>query len=125
VAAADEFLALLAGLTVYDGKVPDRPAFPYVLALPGDSGPGERSQARTPQSQRFEARTTVVGLSAASVRVVSAAVRSRVEGRRVGGGRLEEVPNGQPILEDRDATDTATGLHPLYQPLEWIAVLSP
>jgi hypothetical protein len=124
-AVVTEFLSKLSGLTVYEGTVPDKPTFPYVLALSGFTGPVERSITRSPQSRAFRAQTTCVGLTAASVRIVADRVRRSLEGARLQGVRLEEVPNGQPVLEDRDVTDTGTGLHPLYQPLEWRAVLSP
>lgn len=124
-----DFKSRLSGLTVYEGTVPDGPSFPYVLVLPAVSSPSERSLGRSPVAPSFRVQTTVVGLSAASVRIIAASVRDALEGARLAApgllvGRLEEVPNAQPILEDRDVTDTATGLHPLYQPLEWTAVLS-
>lgn len=125
-ALVTEFENLLSGLTVYSGRVPAKPAFPYVLVLTSDPRLPERSFARTPAGSRLWAQTTVVGLTAASVRIVSRQVRDRLEGSRLTGnvGRIEEVPNGQTILEDRDVTDAATGLHPLYVPLEWVAVYS-
>ena len=125
-ALVTEFENLLSGLTVYSGRVPAKPAFPYVLVLTSDSISGERSMARTPAGSRLWAQTTVVGLTVASVRIVARQVRARLEGSRMTGnvGRIEEVPNGQPVLEDRDVVDTATGLHPLYVPLEWVAVYS-
>jgi hypothetical protein len=63
------------------------------------------------------------------VRIIAAKVRTALEGAWLSApglnvGRLEEIPNGQPITEDVNVTDTATNLHPLYVPLEWIAVYS-
>ena len=124
-----DFKSRLAGLTVYEGTVPKGPSFPYVLVLPSVTSPSERRLSRDPAGSAFRVQTTVVGLTAASVRIVAARVRDSLEGARLVApglvvGRLEEVPNSQPVLEDRDVTDPATGLHPLFQPLEWTAVLS-
>lgn len=109
---------------VYLGAVPNSPKYPYVLVVSNFRAPDERSQARTPQSYSFGARVTVAGLTVSSVRTACAQVEACLEGARleVEGwlcGRVEYVPNDQPILEDKDVTDTATSRHPLYRVLDW------
>lgn len=121
MSAHDEFLALLAGLTVHDGKVPASPAFPYVLVSGTVPRVMDRSLVRSPQGRVARWRTTIAGMSQASVRIISEQVTTRLEGARIAGCRLEAVPNEQPILEDLDVT--VNSVHPFYAVLDWRVTL--
>ena len=124
-ALAAGFEALLTGFTVYKDKVPSSPSFPYVLVLTNFPTVAERSLARTVSSRVLRSRTTVVGITAGSVRVIAQKVSDGLEGKRpaVAGwvlGDIESVPNEQPIQPDLDVTIPGTAENPLYQPFDWI-----
>jgi len=124
-ALAAGFEALLTGFTVYKDRVPASPSFPYVFVLTNFPTVGERSQARSVHARHLRSRTVVVGLTAASVRVIAQKLTNALEGKRpvVAGwsmGRIESEPNEQPIQPDTDVTIQGTNEHPLYQPFDWI-----
>ena len=124
-ALASAFESALTGVTVYRDKVPSSPSFPYVFVLTNFPTVGGRSNARRAQYHHLRARTIVVGLSGASVRITAQKLTDALEGKRltVTGwtlGAIESEPNEQPIQPDNDVTDTETGEHPLYQPFDWI-----
>lgn len=113
---------LVAGLpvsmTLYEGQVPDEPAFPYAV-LRMDTGVdaathlcGTSSEA----SMRF--MVTSVGLTDASARVVAGAVRAAVldmrpvvAGRKCTPIRRETTLQIQP---DNDVTLPGSNLHPMF-----------
>lgn len=124
-ALAAGFEALISGVTVYKDRVPSSPSFPYVFVLTNFPTVGERSQARSVHVRHLRSRTVVVGLTAASVRIVAQKLTNSLEGKRpvVAGwrmGRIESEPNEQPIQPDADVTIPGTSEHPLYQPFDWI-----
>lgn len=126
-ALATAFEALITGVTVYQDKVPSSPSFPYVLVLTNFPTVSERAMSRGVQARHLRSRTTVVGESAASVRIIAQKLSNALEGKRptVAGwvlGAIESVPNEQPILRDDDVV--IDGQHPLYQPFEWILTAS-
>jgi len=124
-ALATAFESALTGFTVYKDKVPASPSFPYVFVLTNFPTVGERSMARRAQVRHLRARTVVVGLSGASVRIIAQKLTDALDGRRlmVAGwslGAVESIPNEQPIQPDTDVTIPGTSEHPLYQPFDWI-----
>ncbi|QWY79642.1 tail terminator [Arthrobacter phage Persistence] len=121
-ALATAFESLLTGFTVYKDKVPGTPSFPYVFVLTNFPSVTERAKSRDVQARQLRSRTTVVGLTAASVRIIAQKVSDRLEGQRltVDGwnlGRIESEPNDQLILPDNDVV--VNGQNPLYQPFDW------
>lgn len=115
-----EFKALLAGINnVYDGTVPAKPAFPYVLVTSFIPRVGERSINRTVHSKVERWRTTIAGVNSDSVRIIANRVVGYLEGARIGGWRLERVPDDFPIWEDLDFTNPDTGRPLHYTILEW------
>lgn len=124
-ALASGFEALLTGFTVYKDRVPANPSFPYVFVVTNFPSVGERSHARTVQFRLLKSRTTVVGLTAASVRIIAQKLTNALEGKRavIAGwslGAIESVPNDQPIQPDLDVTIPGTLENPLYQPFDWV-----
>ena len=122
-ALAAGFEALIAGVTVYKDRVPSTPAFPYVFVVTNFPTVAERSLARSVSARVLRSRTQVVGLTAASVRIVAQKLTDALEGNRpeVPGwvlGAIESVANEQPLLPDEDVT--INGQHPLYQPFDWV-----
>lgn len=120
--------ALITGVTVYKGTVPKSPSFPYVLVTSNFPSVVERAQSRSVHARELRVRTTVVGESVQSVRIVGEKVGALLEGARlvVPGwrlGRVEARPNGQDIAPDRDVTLTS-GLNPVYVPLDWVLTAS-
>ncbi|CAN7466393.1 hypothetical protein LJR013_003196 [Pseudarthrobacter oxydans] len=124
-ALASAFEALITGVTVYRDKVPASPSFPYVFVLTNFPTVAGRAVNRRAQFHRLRSRTTVVGLTGSSVRIVAQKLSNALEGKRptVAGwslGAIESVPNEQPIQPDTDVTITGTNQNPLYQPFDWI-----
>lgn len=129
-ALATSFEALITGVTVYRDKVPASPSFPYVFVLTNFPSVAGRAVNRRAQFHHLRSRTTVVGLTAASVRIIAQKLSDSLEGERptVAGwvlGAIESVPNEQPIQPDNDVTIPNTNQHPLYQPFDWILTGSP
>jgi hypothetical protein len=109
---------LIASIGFYDGQVPNQPTFPYrVLYM--DTG-NERAERLCATSQRvdFRFQITSVALSAVGVGAVADASRAVLLDVRpvVAGWSPGLIRKEQTLLvrEDRDVTDTATGLHPMY-----------
>lgn len=124
-ALASAFEALITGVTVYKDKVPAGPSFPYVFVLTNFPAVAERALARDVHARQLRSRTTVVGESAASVRIIAQKLSNSLEGARpaVAGwvlGRVESVPNEQPIQPDTDVTIPGTTNNPLYQVFDWV-----
>lgn len=122
-ALASAFESLITGVTVYKDKVPGTPSFPYVFVVTNFPTVAERSVSRSVLARVLKSRTQVVGLTAASVRIIAQKLTDALEGKRptVAGwvlGAIESVPNEQPLLPDEDVT--INGQHPLYQPFDWI-----
>ena len=122
---AAAFESTLTGFTVYEDNVPGRPEFPYVFVLTNFPAVAGRSVTRRVQFRHLRARTTVVGLSATSVRTISQQLTDALEGKRltVEGwnlGAIESVPNDLPIQRDLDVTIPGTAEHPLFQPFDWV-----
>ena len=127
-ALAAAFEALITGVTVYKDQVPSPPSFPYVFVTTNFPTVNSRSSARSVHSRALRSRTVVVGLTGASVRIIAQKLTNALEGKRptVAGwvlGAIESVSNDQPLLPDNDVT--INGVHPLYQPFDWILIGSP
>jgi hypothetical protein len=119
--------ALVTGVTVYDGTVPPTPTYPYVLVSGSFPRVSARSQARSVHARQVRARTTIVGTSAGSVLVIAQKVTDQLEHAEIEVpgyvlGRVESVPNDQPILEDLDVV--VNSRHPQYAVLDWTATAS-
>lgn len=124
-ALASGFEALLTGFTVYKDKVPSSPTFPYVLVTTNFPTASERVLNRRPVAEFLRSRTSVVGITGSSVRIIAQKLVNCLEGKRpvVAGwtlGAIECVPNEQPIQPDLDVTIPGTAENPLYQPFDWI-----
>lgn len=117
-----EFLALLATLPskapVHRGTVPANPTFPYVLVTKVVPYASERSLNRTVHARTNRWLLTIAGLNDTSVGIIAEQCQQVLEGARVGGQRLEEIPNRLGIEPDLDVTLTG-GAHPLYTKQEW------
>lgn len=129
-ALATSFEALLTGFTVYLGKVPSTPSYPHVVVRTSFPTVSERSMARTVSAKALRSRTTIVGLTPASVRIIAQKLTDGLEGKRptVTGwtlGAIESVPNEQPIHHDRDVIIPGTSDSPFYQTFDWILTGSP
>lgn len=90
---------------------------PYVLVKAFVPRVSARSLNRTPHSRVTKWRTTITGSNPDSVFIVAQNVVASLEGARIGGQRLEAIPNDLPITEDMDVT--LNGKHPHYAVLEW------
>jgi hypothetical protein len=123
-ALAAAFEALITGVTVYKDKVPSSPSFPYVFVLTNFPTVAERALSRDVHARQLRSRTTVVGESASSVRIIAQKLSDALEGARptVAGwvlGRIESEPNDQPIQPDTSVTLPNTTNNPLYQVFDW------
>lgn len=116
-----EFMARLATLpgapAIHDGSVPAIPKLPYVLVTSFIPRVGERAMTRSVHSRVERWRTTITGANSMSVRIIAAQVVDALEGARIGGWRMERVPDDFPIWEDTDVTLNAA--HPHYTIIEW------
>lgn len=129
-ALASGFEALLTGFTVYKDKVPASPTFPYVFVITNFPTISERSLTRSASARVLRSRTSVVGLTAMSVRIIAQKLSDALEGKRptVAGwvlGAIESIPNDQPMQPDLDVTIPGTSENPIYQPFDWILTGSP
>ena len=118
-------LGKLSGVTVYAGHVPKEPSYPYVYLSSNVPDATERSLGRRATAVQHRFRTTAVGLTDDSVRIIADKVVRILDGSRfnVQGwvlGKMENQPNDQRIQEDRDVTDPDTGVHPQYAVLDWL-----
>ena len=123
-ALAAAFEALITGATVYKDKVPSSPSFPYVFVLTNFPTVAERAMTRDVQVRLLRSRTTIVGETAASVRIIAQKLSNALEGARpvVAGwtlGRIESEPNDQQLRPDTDVTIPGTTNNPLYQVFDW------
>jgi hypothetical protein len=119
--------ALVTGVTVHPGTVPASPTYPYVLVTSSLPRVSDRSQARSVHALQVKIRTTVVGTSDSSVLVIGQKVSDALEHAEVEVpgyvlGRVESVPNEQPILEDLDVV--VNSRHPQYAVLDWTVTVS-
>lgn len=118
------FLALLAAIpshaTVHNGTVPAAPSYPYVLVRGGSKRPQVRGSNRNVLARNKRWRVTVSGLSPESVLIVGDQVQDVLEGARINGQRLEQLPTyeGADPLEDEDVKLT-NGRRPFYAVYEW------
>lgn len=123
-----DFLDLIkgvpAGCPVHDGSVPNSPGYPYVLVRGGNGRPSSRSVNRTVLVRSVRWRVTVAGLSSESVRIIHGQVQEALEGARIDGQRVEQLPTyeGADPLMDEDVTLT-NGAHPFYSVSEWQVIL--
>ena len=120
--------SLVTGMTVYKGTVPKAPTFPYVLLSTNFPTVVERAQSRTVHARELRVRTTVVGESVQSVRIIGQKLEDVLEGARpaVAGwklGKVESRPNDQDIIPDTDVT-LANGLNPVYAVMDWVLTAS-
>lgn len=128
-ALANAVESLVAGVTVYKGKVTGTPSYPYVMVTSNFPSPSERAATRDVQARGLRVRTTVVGLTPASVRIVADKVSAALDGARpvVAGwnvGRVENLANNQDITPDRDVVLPNNNGHPLYVVIDWVATAS-
>ena len=119
---------LVTGIQTYKGEAPSSPIYPYVLLNASLPLTGERSLARVGQSVTARIRAIVVAFDPAGVRWGSQKVVDGLDGAHpvVAGwnvGRVESVPNDQPIQVDTDVNIPGYG-NPMYHPLDFIAVAS-
>lgn len=129
-ALAAGFESLITGVTVYRDKVPAGPSFPYVFVLTNFPAVAGRAVNRRAQFHHLRSRTTVVGVTGASVRIIAQKLSDALEGKRptVAGwvlGAIESVPNEQPIQPDTDVTIPGANQNPLYQTFDWVLTGSP
>lgn len=117
-----DFLALLATLPsaapVHKGTVPANPTFPYVLVNQVVPYASERSLNRTVHARTSRWLLTIAGLNDTSVAIIAQQCLDLLEGARINGQRLEEIPNRLGIEPDLDVTLT-NGAHPLFTKQEW------
>lgn len=120
--------SLVTGVVVHKGTVPAKPTYPYVLLSTNFPTVVERAQSRVVQARELRVRTTVVGESVQSVRIIGQKLEDVLEGARpaVAGwslGRMGSRPNDQDIIADRDVT-LANGLNPVYAVMDWVLTAS-
>lgn len=121
--------SLITGVTVYKGKVTGSPSYPYVMVTSNFPSPSERAATRDVQARGLRVRTTVVGLTTTSVRLIADRVATALDGARpvVDGwnvGRVENLSNNQDITPDRDVVIPGVNNHPLYVVIDWVATAS-
>lgn len=104
--------------TVYDGQVPDKPAFPYVVLYLDTGVESATKLCATSDMANLRFQATSVGLTAEAARIVADAVRDRVLDVRlsVTGRSYDPIrhENGIPVRQDTSVTDVDTGLHPMF-----------
>lgn len=113
LSAHDELMAALAhtGYAVHDGKVPDRPAYPYVLVTPRRPWFRDRALSRDRHGRRVSWLLTVAGLSPMAVLVLTEGCVQALEGARIQGQRLELEPGGLDIQADDDTAPDGAVVH--------------
>lgn len=117
-----EFIALCkslpGGAPVHQGSVPDSPTFPYVLINKVPSSASERSLNRTVHARTTRWKLTIAGENDSSVGIVIDQLVTALEGARINGQRLEEIPSLMGIEEDQDVT-LPNNRHPQFAKQEW------
>ena len=111
-------------LRVYQGSVPARPSYPYVLAWMGVSSRDAAALSDEPAERTYRYRITVAGLSELSVMIVQDRVRDVLDRATVtvagwSPARLRLQPLA-PVLEDLNVT-LSEGSHPFYSVDEYLA----
>ncbi|MBB1153997.1 tail completion protein gp17 [Amycolatopsis dendrobii] len=115
-------LGLLQGgspsFTVYDGQVPDQPAYPYAVLWMDDGDDDATKLCGDPDEATYRFQVTSVGLTTASALVVVDQTRARVLGVRpvVAGWSANRIRKEitRQLRENREVTDTDTKRHPVY-----------
>lgn len=115
-------LGLLRGgaptFTVYDGQVPDPPAFPYAVLFMGTGIDEGTKLCGDPDTATFRFQVTSVGLTADAVFIVVDETRARLLGIRppVAGRATVRIRKETeiPVREDKDVTLTAPNRHPMF-----------
>lgn len=120
---ADHYRAVRALLdplpiTLYDGQVPDRPAFPYVVFyMDTSNGRVTRLCSRTNRAD-FRFMLTSVGLSAESAMIAADSARHLVLDIRpdVAGRRCTQIRHETsiPVRADTDVTLPDSHRHPMF-----------
>lgn len=129
-ALTDAMMALLPStLQVYKGTVPAMPVFPYVMARANVPDTLERSQTRQRTLSGARLRCTVVGLTMDQVLIHAPEVLSALDGARVDvpgwvTGSVQNVPNAQWVMEDRDPLIPSTGTRPMFMVLDFLLTAS-
>lgn len=125
-ALTDAMVALLPpGLMVYRGTVPASPEFPYVLVSANIPDTMERSQARRRLLSGARLRCTVVGLSQQAVMINAPLVVDALDGAVIDPpgwvtGSVENIPNDQWVVEDKDVKLPNTNTHPFFAVLDFL-----
>lgn len=98
--------------------MPANPTFPYVLVSQVVPYASERSLNRTVHARTSRWLLTIAGLNDTSVAIIAQQCQQVLEGARISGQRLEEIPNRLGIEPDLDVALT-NGAHPLFTKQEW------
>lgn len=117
-AAVVALLDAVPDLTIYDGRVPAEPSFPYAVLYADDGLRGPVSLTLASDQVTMTVQVTSVGATADAARVVA---------DKVSGALLDVRPSitsrvcwpirhegTRPAIEDRDVTIPGTSLHPVY-----------
>lgn len=127
----DEVWSLIDGAvnTAYDGHVPKEPSFPYVVRFDATPRRSINSMRHTSNRLDYRFRVTSVGLTADSVRIIRQAVQGALLDVTVTVAGwtsypIRDVPNDQPMREDREVT-VADGWHPLLATDEYHLAAEP
>jgi len=111
-------LQAVPNLTVYDGHVPDEPAFPYAVLYADDGLRGPLALTLTSDQVTMTLQVTSVGATADAARIIADKVsgalldiRPTVASRACWPIRHEST---RPAIEDRDVVIPGTSLHPIY-----------
>jgi len=111
--------ALPVQLTFYSGgQVPDEPTFPYAVLYMDTSIEDGTHLCGDTDMATFRFQVTSVGLSDDSAVIVADAARTLVLDVRptVAGRSCTRIrkETSIPVRADKDVTDTATSLHPMF-----------
>lgn len=105
----DEFLALLsaAQYTVHAGQIPAKPVYPFVHVSSSPPRPGERALSRDPTAVAYLWRLSPNNTTESGVLKMCTFIRKALEGARINGHRVEEIPNNVGVLDDPKYTTEA------------------